>query len=167
MYFRLKIFLSEYSIKYKGLIMDIVRAKKEHISAVSSLFDLYRQFYECDHDINLATQFITERIANDESVIFLATEDNAAVGFVQLYPSYCSVDAVKIYILYDLYVNQNFRNSGVGKQLMNRASVFAKASGASRLDLLTAFSNKAGQHLYEKLGYKIVNDDFHAYSLEL
>lgn len=147
--------------------MDIVRAKKEHISEVSSLFDLYRQFYECEADITLATQFITERITNDESVIFLAREDNAVIGFVQLYPSYCSVDAVKIFILYDLYVDTNYRKSGVGKQLMNRASQFAKAAGASRLDLLTAFSNKAGQYLYEKLGYKIVNDDFHAYSLEL
>ncbi|MFT5451746.1 MAG: ribosomal protein S18 acetylase RimI-like enzyme [Enterobacterales bacterium] len=147
--------------------MDIVRAKKEHISEVSSLFDLYRQFYECEADITLATQFITERITNDESVIFLAREDNAVIGFVQLYPSYCSVNAVKIFILYDLYVDTNYRKSGVGKQLMNRASQFAKAAGASRLDLLTAFSNKAGQHLYEKLGYKIVNDDFHAYSLEL
>jgi ribosomal protein S18 acetylase RimI-like enzyme len=147
--------------------MDIVRAKQEHISEVSSLFDLYRQFYECDADISLATKFITERINNDESVIFLARENNKAVGFVQLYPSFCSVDAVKIYILYDLYVDEHYRKSGVGKQLMNKASEFAKQSGASRLDLLTAFSNKAGQHLYEKLGYKIVNDDFHAYSLEL
>ena len=147
--------------------MDIVRAKKEHISEVSSLFDLYRQFYECDADISLATQFITERVINDESVIFLARENNTAIGFVQLYPSYCSVDAVKIFILYDLYVDKNYRNSGVGKQLMNKASEFAKGAGASRLDLLTAFSNKAGQHLYEKLGYKIANDDFHAYSLEL
>jgi ribosomal protein S18 acetylase RimI-like enzyme len=147
--------------------MDIVRAKQEHISEVSSLFDLYRQFYECHADISLATKFITERINNDESVIFLARENNKAVGFVQLYPSFCSVDAVKIYILYDLYVDEHYRKSGVGKQLMNKASEFAKQSGASRLDLLTAFSNKAGQHLYEKLGYKIVNDDFHAYSLEL
>ena len=147
--------------------MDIVRAKKEHISEVSSLFDLYRQFYECDADIRLASQFITERIINNESVIFLARENKTAVGFVQLYPSFCSVDAVKIFILYDLYVDKNYRKSGVGKQLMNKASEFGKESGASRLDLLTAFSNKAGQHLYEKLGYKIVNDDFHAYSLEL
>ena len=147
--------------------MDIIKANKEHISDVSVLFDLYRQFYECDADIELANQFISERINNDESVIFLAKENDKAVGFVQLYPSFCSVEAVKIYILYDLYVEVDYRKSGVGELLMNKASDFAKHSGASRLDLLTAFSNKAGQHLYEKLGYKIVNDDFHAYSLEL
>ena len=147
--------------------MDILRANKDHISEVSSLFDLYRQFYECDADIKLATQFISDRITNDESVIFIARENNTAVGFVQLYASFCSVDAIKIFILYDLYVDKKSRQSGVGKLLMNKASEFAKQSGASRLDLLTAFSNKAGQHLYEKLGYKIANDEFHAYSLEL
>jgi len=33
--------------------------------------------------------------------------------------------------------------------------------------LLTAHSNKPGQHLYEKLGYIKVNEDFYAYSLYL
>ena len=44
---------------------------------------------------------------------------------------------------------------------------FAKESGASRIDLLTAFDNKAGQHLYEKLGYKKVIEDFYSYSFKV
>jgi len=31
--------------------MDIVKAGREHIAEVSRLFDLYRQFYECDPDL--------------------------------------------------------------------------------------------------------------------
>ena len=50
---------------------------------------------------------------------------------------------------------------------MNRASQWAKENGALRLDLLTAKTNIAGQHLYEKLGYKKVNQEFHAYSLDV
>ena len=84
-----------------------------------------------------------------------------------MYPSFCSVDARKIFILYDLYVDARDRNSGIGASLMNRAAEHAKAKGASRIDLMTAFSNKAGQHLYEKLGYKRVLEDFHTYSLQL
>ena len=88
-----------------------------------------------------------------------------ALGFVQLYPSFCSVEAINIQILYDLFVDSSARQGGVGEKLMNRASQFARESGAGRVDLLTAHSNKIGQHLYEKLGYKIVNEDFFAYSL--
>jgi len=51
--------------------------------------------------------------------------------------------------------------------LMNRASKYAREHGASRIDLMTAISNKPGQHLYEKLGYKRVLEDFYAYSLQV
>ena len=147
--------------------MEIVKANQTHIEQVSRLFDLYRQFYECEPDLELATRFISERIERKESDIFVAFSQDDAVGFVQLYPSFCSVDAVKIYILYDLYVDASNRNSGVGEKLMNRATKWAKTNGAARLDLLTAHDNLVGQGLYEKLGYKKTNEDFYAYSLEV
>jgi ribosomal protein S18 acetylase RimI-like enzyme len=147
--------------------MNIEIATIEHTSEVARLFDLYRQFYECEPDLKLATDFIAARIANDESRIFVAMDGEKALGFVQLYPSFCSVEAFKIQILYDLYVDADVRAGGVGEELMNRASEFARESGAKRVDLLTGHSNKIGQHLYEKLGYEIANEEFHAYSLYL
>ena len=147
--------------------MKIVRAKESHIPEISRLFDLYRQFYKCEPDPVLATRFITDRIKNEESVIFAAESKNKLKGFVQLYPSFCSVDAIKIFILYDLYVDECDRKSGIGEALMNKAAEFAKESGASRIDLLTAVDNKAGQHLYEKLGYKKAQEGFYTYSLQV
>jgi len=147
--------------------MEIIRANQAHVAEISKLFDLYRRFYECESDLELAEKFIADRIKNNESVIFAAMQRNSAKGFVQLYPSFCSVEAIKIYILHDLYVDEQGRRSGIGEALMNKAAEFAKESGASRIDLLTAFSNQAGQHLYEKLGYKKVLEDFHAYSLKV
>ena len=145
--------------------MEILKATHEHIDEVARLFDLYRQFYECEPDLALATDFIRARIENNESDIFVALEGDRALGFTQLYPSFCSVDATKIYILYDLYVDAEGRNQGIGAQLMNRATEWAKANGAARLDLLTENNNLAGQHLYEKLGYVRTNENFFAYSL--
>jgi ribosomal protein S18 acetylase RimI-like enzyme len=147
--------------------VEIVKANREHIEEVSRLFDLYRQFYECTPDLELATRFITERIEREESDIFVAINGDKASGFVQLYPSFCSVDAVKIYILYDLYVDADKRKSGIGEKLMNKATAWAKTNGAARLDLLTAHDNLIGQNLYEKLGYKRDLDDFYAYSLQV
>ena len=147
--------------------MNIRQANEQDILDVARLFDRYRQFYQCEPDIDLATGFITERIRNRESAIFIAEHEGAAKGFVQLYPSFCSVDAVRIYILYDLFVEPDKRNAGTGAQLMNRAADYAREQGASRVDLLTAHSNKPGQHLYEKLGYRKVLEDFYAYSLVL
>lgn len=144
--------------------MKILQATMEHAPEVARLFDLYRQFYECEPDLELATKFISDRIQNNESTIFIAEEDGKITGFTQLYPSFCSVDAIKIYVLYDIYVDESSRNAGIGALLMNRASEYAKEQGASRVDLETAHDNKPGQHLYEKLGYEI-EEGFYKYSL--
>jgi ribosomal protein S18 acetylase RimI-like enzyme len=147
--------------------VHIEEVTEKHVPEVGRLFDSYRQFYERDADLELAKKFIFERVANRDSTIFVAMDDEKALGFVQLYPSFCSVELMKIQILYDLYVDAAARRRKIGEQLMNHASEFARDSGAQRVDLSTERSNKIGQHLYEKLGYQIVNQDSYAYSLYL
>ncbi len=147
--------------------MKIIQATEEHVEMVAKLFDSYRQFYDQAPDYTRAESFIRDRIRNGESTVFLALEDGEPAGFVQLYPSFCSVDAVKIQILYDLYVDEAFRKRGIAEALMDKASAFARESGAKRVDLLTGVENKPGQALYEKLDYHRSLDDFIGYSLNL
>jgi len=148
--------------------MEIIRADLSHLSKVAPLFDLYRQFYQCPADLPLSAEFIHQRLKNSESIIFLAQDEKGnGLGFTQLYPSFCSVEAIKIYILYDLYVDSSARKLGIGKALMETASEYVQKHGGARIDLLTAKNNLAGQSLYEGLGYCRTNEDFYAYSLNL
>ncbi|MEM1175643.1 MAG: GNAT family N-acetyltransferase [Pseudomonadota bacterium] len=147
-----------------GHAMRIEKAEQRHIEQVARLFDLYRQFYQCDPDLHAARTFITERIERGESDIFVARIDDDIVGFTQLYPSFCSVELMKIYILYDLYVDEAHRRTGIGDALMDRAARWARENDAGRIDLLTAHDNHAGQRLYERKGYEITNQEFHAYA---
>ncbi|MEO0437127.1 MAG: GNAT family N-acetyltransferase [Pseudomonadota bacterium] len=151
----------------KNSAVVIAQATSEHLPEVARLFDLYRQFYECEADLGLARRFIEERMMAGESSIFVAEVGSVGklAGFVQLYSSFCSVEAIKIMILYDLYVDDAFRSQGIGERLMNRAAAHAREQGAGRIDLLTAHSNLVGQRLYERLGYEKTNEDFYAYSL--
>lgn len=148
-------------------MIKIVKAGPEHVSRVAVLFDLYRQFYECVADVELAERYIKARIENDEADIFLALEDENACGFVQLYPSFCSIDASRIFILHDLFVEAGHRRSGIAEKLMNTATDWATQHSASRLDLLTDKTNLPGQTLYEKLGYQRAWESLYAYSLKL
>lgn len=134
------------------------------IPAVAELFDLYRQFYEQEPDRQLALDFITERLNNQESVILLAENDQSTlIGFCQLYPTFCSVEAKPIYALYDLFVIESARKSGVGNLLLQAAEAKAANSGKARMDLTTAKTNTAAQSLYESLGW-IRDDIFFAYN---
>lgn len=121
--------------------------------AIAPLFDAYRQFYQQVPDIALARKFIRHRLENNESVIFVAEDSAGVLGFCQLYPSFCSVQAAPIFTLYDLFVTPAVRTSGAGRKLMHAAESHACSSGAVRLDLTTAKDNLLAQSLYEALDW--------------
>ncbi len=131
----------------------IRKAEPKDILSVSVLFDLYRQFYEQAPDLELAKDFIGKRISQKESIILLAELEDEVIGFCQLYPSFCSVIAAPIYVLYDLFVHPAQRGTGAGRALLEAAEAQAKRAGIKRMDLTTAKTNATAQSLYESLGW--------------
>ncbi len=134
------------------------------LDTIAPLFDAYRQFYQQAPDLSLARRFIAQRLQNGESVVLLACNAaGQAIGFCQLYPSFCSVEAQPIYTLYDLFVAPAARRSGAGHRLLQAAEQLALAHGKARMDLTTARDNHAAQSVYESLGW-VRDDVFFAYS---
>lgn len=134
--------------------MVVKRINLSEAHFVIGLFDKYRVFYKKDSDIDLADRFIKTRLVNNESVIFVALEDEVPIGFTQLYPKYSSVGAVKNWILNDLYVEPNYRKQGIGEALIKTAMEFAKGDGATYVQLETAVDNYTAQSLYEGIGFQ-------------
>jgi len=146
------------------MTVTIREAQTADVAALAGLFDLYRQFYGQQPDSPLARQFIGDRLARRESVILVAESGPAGlVGFCQLYPTFCSVEAQPIYVLYDLFVLPVARGSGVGRLLLQAAEARAARDGKARMDLSTARSNGPAQSLYESLGW-VRDDVFFTYS---
>jgi ribosomal protein S18 acetylase RimI-like enzyme len=139
----------------------------DDLSEVARLFNAYRIFYEQNSDIPRSRNFISDRIENSESVILVAdTGEHELAGLCQLYPTFCSVEAAPIYILYDLYVAPAFRRAGVGKALLVAAIDRARLDRKARVDLTTAKDNFGAQTLYESLGWKR-DDVFYTYNLAI
>lgn len=136
--------------------MNIVLRQAEPADAesIAPLFDDYRQFYRQTPDLPLALAFLRERLTLRESVIFIAHDERGqVVGFTQLYPSFSSVSASRIWILNDLFVLPRARGQGIAHRLLDTARSHALATGAKRLILSTAHDNPA-QKLYESTGYQ-------------
>ena len=145
----------------------IIEANIKHLDEVARLFNLYRIFYEQPDDLERAYNFIKGRMEMKESIIFVSDNaDGTLSGFVQLYPSFCSVSTIPMLILYDLFVDPDTRTKGIGRALMNKAKGYAQENGFKRLELSTAKDNFIGQSLYESLGYE-VDEEFLHYSLEI
>ncbi len=151
--------------------MDLVirRGERTDLEQLVPLMDAYRQFYRQRADMRRAREFLAERLAKGESVVLLAMDRDQhkrGVGFIQLFPSFDSVDLAQIWILHDLFVASDYRERGVGRRLMLAAEQFCRATRGARIDLATAADNSRAQGLYQALGYQR-EEGFYRYSLSL
>ncbi|MEN9435906.1 MAG: hypothetical protein RIR09_561 [Pseudomonadota bacterium] len=139
-------------------------ATPDDLAPLAALFDQYRQFYEQAADLDRARTFVAERMARGESIIFVAADTQGTLlGFCQLYPSFCSVAAAPILVLYDLFVAPGARRLGLAKALMQAAQDYATAQAVARMDLTTAHTNTKAQALYISLGWQL-DTVFRAYT---
>ncbi len=135
--------------------MPVRRLDAEGAVEAARLFALYREFYGQPYDEPRAAAFLRDRLSRQESVVLLAGEAGAALGFAQLYPGFSSIAAAPAWVLGDLYVLRQARGSGVATALMRRAEDLARGAGAVHLALETAVDNLTAQRLYEREGFRV------------
>ena len=148
--------------------MQILKANIDHVDLVVPLFDSYRQFYDQKSDPESVMDFLSQRLNRNESVIFVALDEekNQGIGFVQLYPSFSSVNMKRMWILNDLFVDENYRKQGVAEALIETSRQLAIKSNSSGIVLETQISNKHAQMLYDKAGF-VKDNNHHYYFLEV
>lgn len=122
---------------------------------VADMFDKYRIFYKQASDIELAKQYLKDRLANNEAHIFLAfdSETTELLGFTLLYARFSSVSAIKNWHIGDLYVEPMQRKRGIGHKLLQTAIDFANEHQAKFVSLNTAKDNFTAQKVYEDFGF--------------
>jgi ribosomal protein S18 acetylase RimI-like enzyme len=143
--------------------MTVKEATLADAAEVAALFDAYRMYYEQSSDLPGAEHFITERLRNRESVIYLALDQGRPIGFTQLYPFFTSVGMKRAWVLNDLYVTEDYRNRGVGRALIAAAQDLARSTSAKWIMLQTYTSNVNAQALYEKLGFEKDTSSYYYY----
>ena len=94
-------------------MIQIKRAHQGHLNELAVLFDDSRVFYRKESNLEGAKRFLSERMQQKESIIFVALLEEKLVGFTQLYPLFSSTNMMPIWLLNDLFVAKEHR----GKQI--------------------------------------------------
>ncbi len=136
--------------------MKYRKAEIKDLNQISELFDSYRVFYRKESDVETAKKFISDRLNNKESEIFVAeNSESKLVGFVQLYPLFSSTRMEKLWLLNDLFVEPRFRGKGVSINLIEKSKELVRETNSCGMFLETEKSNLIGNNLYPKTGFEL------------
>ncbi len=130
-------------------------ATLQDLESLTLIFEKYRDFYKKQGDYERAKSFLKERISNNESVIYIAEADGKTIGFTQLYPLFSSTRMKKLWLLNDLYVEEEYRQKGISIALIDKAKELCRETGACQLSLETSKTNMVGNNLYPKTGFQL------------
>ena len=148
--------------------MQVHRATLADIDQIVPLFDAYRVWYGKPSDVELATDFLTERLVRNESVIFLAKSNTETpAGFTQCYPMFSSTRMRRMWVLNDLFVAPEYRSQGISKQIIDATKTLARSTDAVGVMLETEPTNEIGNRLYPRVGFERENNNFYFWTNEI
>jgi GNAT superfamily N-acetyltransferase len=144
----------------------IRKAMLSDLEQLTKLFNNYRIFYKKENDLTGACEFLTLRLKQKDSEIFVCEEGKILTGFVQLYPLFSSTRMKKLWLLNDLFVDPNHRGKGVSIDLIQRAKQLCRETDACGMYLETAKNNDIGNRLYPRAGFTL-NADHNFYDWDV
>ncbi|NNP71361.1 GNAT family N-acetyltransferase [Acinetobacter defluvii] len=137
------------------MTIHILALEKIEFEQWQPLWQSYLSFYQCslsEEQTRLSWQRIIDRNQTD-MFGFAIQVDHQIVGFVHLI-SHMSMWTEKPYCyLQDLFVDQNFRNQGLARKLIEHSYQVCKGD-FDRVYWLTQQSNTIAQLLYDRIATK-------------
>lgn len=109
--------------------------------------DMYKKL-DC---VNKKRDF-KKHVKSKNKIMLCAEEDGKIIGVSNTKFCTSGMTEIKMAFMDALYVDENFRSSGVGKNLFLETERIAKENGAERLDLTVWNFNKGAIKFYESLG---------------
>jgi GNAT superfamily N-acetyltransferase len=122
---------------------------------IELLNDLFTQDIEFVPDLKKQKTGLEAIICNPEiGEILVLKGDGQILGMVSLLYSISTALGGKVAILEDMIIHKNYRQKGLGKELLGEAIRFSKERNCLRLTLLTDFNNDAAINFYRHFGFK-------------
>ncbi|ABS40985.1 GNAT family N-acetyltransferase [Clostridium botulinum] len=100
-----------------------------------------------DNDRHVSKQLIKNKLKEKE-IIIEKDQDNKIIGWLRYSYFWDNTPFMNM-----LYINENYRNKGIGKKLVEFWETEMKSKGYE-LVMTSTLSNEQAQHFYRKLRYK-------------
>ncbi|KGQ69992.1 hypothetical protein A1D23_11140 [Chelonobacter oris] len=132
--------------------MRIFKAELWNLELILPLFEQYRREQGMNDNPERALAFLANRIRFSESILFIAVNDQQAVGFVQLYPRLSSVRLQRYWQLTDIFVTQIPNQQEILRELLRKSREFVSFTQSN---LLVVESAQTQREFWHQQGFKL------------
>lgn len=132
-----KIKIKELADKCDELLTKLILDERKYDESIDSSFEVNNYF---------------NNYINDEDKILLGYFiDNILVGYIYAYETVSN--NIKGLFIDGLYVESEYRNKGIAKELINKIILEAEKREAKFIDIKVMSKNEVAKHLYESLNF--------------
>ncbi|MBP1925130.1 GNAT superfamily N-acetyltransferase [Sedimentibacter acidaminivorans] len=103
-----------------------------------------------------------EALKNQDLIkLFLIEYENEIVGFANIMIVFSVWAHGKAIILDDLYIKEEYRGRGIGREVLKYIEIYAKENGYNRLQFQSELTNHDAFKFYTKIGYSHAKMNFY------
>lgn len=139
-------------------MINIVEINKNNLEDLNEVFSMYQEFYEIEKekiDKNDNIKFFEKILKNPNSwKQFISYINWKLAWMITLYFTYSSLSKMKVWVLNDLYLKENFRWKWYWKKMIEYSMDFFKSLWIKKMTLETHPDNKSAQKLYNSLWWE-------------
>jgi PhnO protein len=117
------------------------------------LMALYDAFMKVDRYTGLDSDSFEKVLGNKNSFVLVAEDRSRLVGFITASTRLVIRYPQPIMEVDELYVDPDFREHGVGRQLIQAVEVIVKESNLHRIYIESGYEYKIAHKFYQKNGY--------------
>lgn len=137
------------TINDKEIVLKILDEFSDFANSLESDWDGQLSTYSRDH----SGEMFDKILAAGSSVIFIAVDNNEAIGFLELHKVPRLRKAYYYGEIEGMFVREEYRGQGAAKLLMQQALEYAKQENLNCIRLYSGHELKRAHAFYEKMGF--------------
>ena len=134
--------------------ITIRQAKEKDIPAILSLMEEFARFVNLTEYLQVTEEKLAEVMSGDDPFLksLIAFDAETPVGYAFWYHTFASFRGQKSVYLEDIFIVDEFRQSGIGERILKEIARIGRRSGACRMDLEVLEWNIPAVNFYKKHG---------------
>jgi len=133
--------------------MEAIQIRPATIDDFEYVYEFVNLLEDEKFDRQKQWEIYLENAGNPNNIYLIAWAHSLAVGYLSCHIQNLMHHAGLVGEIQEMYVNENGRNHGIGRRLIETLVEMAKARGVLRLEVTSSFKREGAHRFYEREGF--------------